>query len=106
MQQATQVSFDMHVVNGCVGIRLNAIVVDHVLTKHYCFSFCCLSLCRHVLSKIKGICAEDGGMLSRAASVARELEIPAVVGATNATKHFQDGDFVQIDGYVGSIKPR
>ena len=45
-------------------------------------------------------------MLCRAASVARELEIPAVVGATNATKHFQDGDYVQIDGYVGTIKPR
>ena len=76
---------------------------------HYTVLFLLL-LCyyyRHVLSKIKGICAEDGGMLSRAASVARELEIPAVVGVgTNVTKQFQDGDYVQIDGYVGTIKPR
>lgn len=51
----------------------------------------------------KGLIIEYGGILSHASIVSRELGIPAVVGVKNATKILKTGDFVEINGNLGSI---
>jgi phosphohistidine swiveling domain-containing protein len=51
-----------------------------------------------------GLITEQGGVLSHAAIVAREYQLPAVVGATQITRHLQTGDFLQVDGTSGIIK--
>ena len=52
----------------------------------------------------KGLIIEHGGVLSHASIVARELGIPAVIGAENAVQSLKDGQIVEIDGTSGSIK--
>lgn len=50
-----------------------------------------------------GIVAEQGGMTSHGAILARELGIPAVVGVTGATRAIETGDAVSIDGDTGEV---
>jgi pyruvate,water dikinase len=45
-----------------------------------------------------------GGMLSHAAVVARELEIPCVVNAKDATRRLRTGDRVRVDGGTGTVE--
>lgn len=52
----------------------------------------------------KGLIIEHGGVLSHASIVARELGIPAVIGATNAVSYLKDGQIVEINGSTGAIK--
>ncbi|MFA6908415.1 MAG: PEP-utilizing enzyme [Patescibacteria group bacterium] len=47
---------------------------------------------------------EGGGMLSHAAIVARELNIPCLVGTRHATRMFKDGDRVEVDAIHGTVK--
>lgn len=51
----------------------------------------------------KGLIIEHGGVLSHASIVARELGIPAVIGAENVLRILHDGDTVEIDGSTGTI---
>ena len=51
----------------------------------------------------KGIIIEHGGLLSHASIAARELGIPAVIGANGALDVLHDGDIVEINGMTGSI---
>jgi phosphohistidine swiveling domain-containing protein len=44
-----------------------------------------------------------GGMISHAAVVARELDIPCVVNTRNATDVLRDGDRVSVDGERGTV---
>ena len=55
------------------------------------------------LRNAAGIIAEQGGMTSHAAIVARELGIPAVVGAMDATRAIETGDWLCVDGDRGSV---
>ncbi len=52
----------------------------------------------------KGLIIEHGGVLSHASIVARELGIPAVIGATDAVTSLRDNQIVEIDGSSGIIK--
>jgi pyruvate,water dikinase len=45
-----------------------------------------------------------GGMLSHAAVVARELEIPCIVNTHDATRRLKTGDRVRVDGTAGTIE--
>ena len=47
---------------------------------------------------------ERGSMLSHSVIVARELGLPAVVGATGVTKKVKTGDVVELDGTTGIVK--
>jgi phosphohistidine swiveling domain-containing protein len=51
----------------------------------------------------KGLIIEHGGVLSHASIVARELGVPAVIGATGAMRALRNGDLVTIDGATGTI---
>ncbi len=52
---------------------------------------------------LKGLIVERGGMLSHAAIVARELNIPCIVGVDNATTFIKDGSHIQMDLNKGEI---
>ena len=52
---------------------------------------------------VKGLIVENGGMLSHAAIVSRELGIPAVIGAENALNILKNGQVVEINGNIGEI---
>ena len=59
-----------------------------------------MSLCR----KAAAIVTDQGGMLSHAAIISRELKIPCIVGTINATKIFKDGDLIEVDANQGIVR--
>ncbi|MFE1745905.1 putative PEP-binding protein [Coleofasciculus sp. H7-2] len=56
-----------------------------------------------LLRQAVAVVAEQGAMTCHAAIIARELGIPAVVGAVGATQLIQTGDAVLVDGDKGAI---
>jgi pyruvate, water dikinase len=57
------------------------------------------------LKHIVGVVAEQGGMTSHAAIVAREMGIPAVLGVAGATKRVLSGEVMTVDGDRGEVHP-
>ncbi|ELR99408.1 putative PEP-binding protein [Gloeocapsa sp. PCC 73106] len=57
------------------------------------------------LKQAAGIILEKGGLTSHGAIVARELGIPAIVGAKQATHLIKTGEFIKIDGETGEVHP-
>ncbi len=55
------------------------------------------------MKKAAAIVTESGGRTSHAAIVSRELGIPAVVGATDATKVLKKVKIVTVNGQVGEV---
>ncbi|HET6592243.1 MAG TPA: PEP-utilizing enzyme, partial [Xanthomonadales bacterium] len=53
---------------------------------------------------VSGMIMERGSLLSHSAIVARELNIPAVVGVDNACSWLNDGEWVELDGATGVIR--
>ena len=56
-----------------------------------------------VLKLVVGIVTEEGGILSHASIISRELKIPAVIGTKNATKVLKDGDEIEVDSEIGTV---
>ncbi|BBL45758.1 Phosphoenolpyruvate synthase [Nanobdella aerobiophila] len=56
-----------------------------------------------LMAKASGIITDEGGHLSHAAIVSRELGKPAVVGTQKATELLKDGDIVTVDGTHGVV---
>jgi len=56
------------------------------------------------MERAAAIVTEEGGLLSHAAIVSRELGIPCVVGTKIATKVFKNGDRVEVDANAGVVK--
>jgi len=54
--------------------------------------------------KAAAIVTNQGGMLSHAAVVSREMDIPCVVGTGNATAVFKTGDMVEVDADNGVVR--
>ncbi len=54
--------------------------------------------------KASAIITDQGGLMSHAAIVSRELKIPCIVGTKIATKVLKDGDLVEIDIDKGTIR--
>jgi phosphohistidine swiveling domain-containing protein len=50
------------------------------------------------------IVTDEGGIMSHAAIVSRELNIPCVTGTEIATKVLKDGDFVEVDVEKGIVR--
>lgn len=57
-----------------------------------------------VLSVVSGIVTAEGGPMSHAAVMARELGIPAVVGAKAALTDIEDGTTVEVDAAAGEVR--
>ena len=58
-----------------------------------------------LLKQIKGLITEIGGKNSHAAIVAREMRIPAIANANDATKILHHGDRILLNGDDGHIYP-
>jgi phosphoenolpyruvate synthase/pyruvate phosphate dikinase len=54
-------------------------------------------------NKAVAIIADEGGVLSHAAIISRELGIPCVVGTRNATRVLKNFDVVMVDGEAGEV---
>lgn len=57
-----------------------------------------------VLAHAGGVVTEEGGPLSHAAVIARELGIPALIGAAEATTLITDGEQIELDASAGSVR--
>jgi pyruvate,water dikinase len=57
-----------------------------------------------ILSIVRGMVIEEGGLLNHCSIVARELGIPSVVGVRGATRQIRDNDLLTIDGGLGVVK--
>jgi len=56
-----------------------------------------------VLAEAAALVTDHGGLLSHAASLARELGVPAVVGTGTATRDLRPGEIVWVDGSRGLV---
>jgi len=57
-----------------------------------------------VLPLVAGLVVEEGGALSHAAIISRELGLPAVIGASAATTVIRTGDRVMVDAATGTAR--
>lgn len=59
-----------------------------------------MMLCKKAIA----IVTDQGGMLSHAAIVSRELNIPCIIGTGNATQALHDGDIIEVDANNGVVR--
>ena len=57
-----------------------------------------------VLAVCGAVVTEEGGVLAHAAVLARELGLPAVVGAAGALGLIRDGAEVEVDPVAGTVR--
>ncbi len=57
-----------------------------------------------IASRASALVTDEGGMLSHAAIISREMKIPCIVGTKVATKVLKDGDLVEVDANKGIVK--
>jgi phosphoenolpyruvate synthase/pyruvate phosphate dikinase len=57
-----------------------------------------------LFSRITGLVTDAGGFTAHPAVLAREYEIPAVVGTSVATARIRDGDRIRVDGGAGRVE--
>lgn len=57
-----------------------------------------------IARKASAIIADEGGITSHAAVIARELKIPCIVGVKYATKVLHDGDEIEVDADLGIVR--
>jgi len=56
-----------------------------------------------IISLAGGIVERRGGMLVHSSIIARELEIPAVNGVSQATNLIENGDLITVNGDLGLV---
>lgn len=56
------------------------------------------------LKKVKGIVTNDGGALSHASIISREMKIPCITGTKYATDIIKDGELLRLDANQGYIE--
>ncbi len=54
-----------------------------------------------ILSRCKGLITDEGGITCHASIVAREWNIPCIVGTDKATQIFKTGDYIELDAVKG-----
>ncbi|MFA5931452.1 MAG: PEP-utilizing enzyme [archaeon] len=59
-----------------------------------------------IIKKAAAIVTDEGGILSHASVISRELKIPCIIGTKNATKILKDGDLIEVDANKGIIKKK
>ena len=57
-----------------------------------------------LVKKCVAIVTDEGGILSHAAIVARELKKPCIIGTKIATQVLQDGDRVEVNAIKGIVR--
>lgn len=56
------------------------------------------------MKKASAIVTDEGGLTCHAAIVAREMGIPCIIGTKIATHTLKDGDMVEVDAQLGTVK--
>jgi pyruvate,water dikinase len=56
------------------------------------------------MAKAAAFVTDQGGILSHAAILAREMKKPCIVGTGNATKLLKDGDLIELDDATGEVR--
>jgi len=56
------------------------------------------------MEKASAFVTDEGGITCHAAIVAREFNVPCIVGTGNATKIIKDGDLIEVDANTGIVK--
>ncbi|MBD5388976.1 hypothetical protein HDR63_01835, partial [bacterium] len=57
-----------------------------------------------IMKRASGIITEQGGVLSHAAILSRELSIPCIVNYPNATRKFKTGDVITMNATTGRVE--
>ncbi|MFN3301721.1 MAG: PEP-utilizing enzyme [Patescibacteria group bacterium] len=57
-----------------------------------------------LITKSLAIVTDEGGILSHASIVAREMKIPCIIGTKIATQVLKDGDLVEVDAEKGVVR--
>lgn len=57
-----------------------------------------------VIRRCSAIVTDEGGILSHASVISRELKIPCVIGTKNATSIIKNGDTIDLDADKGLVK--
>lgn len=57
-----------------------------------------------VLDRVAAVVTENGGLLSHAAVICREFNLPAVLGVRGATRRIRDGSTIEVDGDHGQVR--
>lgn len=57
-----------------------------------------------ILRKVRAVVTEEGGVLSHASVITRELHIPCIIGTKIATRIFHNGDRVEVDAKKGIVR--
>lgn len=57
-----------------------------------------------LIRESSAIITDEGGILSHAAIISRELRIPCIIGTKIATKVLKDGDLVEVDANKGVVR--
>lgn len=56
------------------------------------------------VEKVAGIVTDEGGIICHAASIAREMKIPTIIGTKTASKILKDGDLIEVDAQKGIVR--
>jgi rifampicin phosphotransferase len=56
------------------------------------------------LKRVQAVITEEGGVLSHASVISRELHIPCIIGTKIATQVLHDGDLVEVDADNGVVR--
>ena len=56
------------------------------------------------MEKAAAIISDEGGLISHAAIIARELRKPCVIGTKTAFDALKDGDLVEVDAEKGIVR--
>ncbi len=76
-------------------LHTDSIIVAHTLSPH--------ELIQYYKMHVKAVVTEIGGKTSHVSIMARDLEIPAVIGVPEITKIIQTGDRLIVDGTIGNV---
>jgi phosphohistidine swiveling domain-containing protein len=57
-----------------------------------------------IVRRCAALVTDEGGLLSHAAIIARELKKPCIIATRNATKIFKDKDYVEVDADRGIVR--
>ena len=74
--------------------KAGSVLVTRTTRPHY----------NHYLQTAGAIIADEGAFLSHTAVLAREFNIPTIIGTKIATKVFKNGDVVEVDADIGVVK--
>ncbi len=70
-----------------------AILVSHSTTPDYV----------PIIKKAVAIITDEGGILSHASVISREMHVPCIIGTLNASSFIKNGDLVEVDAKIGVV---